>query len=205
MSRYLGDTYSIPLERGGFCHNKNIDTIDPFDMVDPSCNVWLNEGGIRKRGGTVHVDTNIMFTIGDPDLTGAGLDDLSSGSAYAHTAATVYTVELTHSGTPDKFRWQRTGEGWSAIINITGAEQTLDKGFKITFAATTGHTVGDCWAITIAAPEVMGLFDFWLANGNQKIVRVTADGKVWKTNAVTIKEGWTINKLASFVQTEDII
>ena len=115
MSRYLGETYNIPLERGGFCHNKNIDTIDPFDMIHPSCNIWLNEGGIRKRGGTAIVDT----------------------------------------------------------ISTSG--------------------------------QIVGLFDFWLANGNQKIVRVTSDGKIWKDNTNTIKTGWTVDKLASIIQAEDVI
>jgi hypothetical protein len=63
VARYIGETYSIPLEQGGFCHNKNIDTIDPFDMVHPSCNIWLNEGGIRKRGGTAPVDTESMGAV----------------------------------------------------------------------------------------------------------------------------------------------
>jgi hypothetical protein len=115
MSRYIGETYSIPLERGGFCHNKNIDSIDPSDMVDPSCNVWLNEGGLRKRGGTAVVDT------------------------------------------------------------IAGEK------------------------------EIVGIFDFWLANGNQSIVRATSDGKIWKTNEATIKTGWTANRLVNFVQSEDTI
>jgi hypothetical protein len=206
MSRYKGQTYSVPLERGGFCHNKNIDTISPEDMVHPSRNLWLNEGGIRKRGGTAKVDTNIMFTIGDPVYSGGGgLDDLSSGTVYAHTAADTFTVYITHAATPDKFKWRRGSGSWTENVAITGAEQTLEKGFKVTFAATTGHTVDKSWVITIAAPEIVGIADHRLANGNQKIVRATSDGKLWKDNVTTIKTGLGTSKYAYFSQWGDYL
>ena len=60
---YTGETYQVPLEQGGFNHNKNIDTIPPMDHVHPSRNIWLNEGGIRKRGGTARVDTDTMGAV----------------------------------------------------------------------------------------------------------------------------------------------
>ena len=205
MSRYRGETYSIPLEAGGFCHNKNIDTIAPEDMVHPSRNIWLNEGGIRKRGGTTPVDTNIMFTIPDPSFNGVGLDDLSSGSVFTHTKVVSFVIQIDGTGTPDTFKWMRTGGSWTGEIAVTGSEQTLEYGFKITFAATTGHTLTDQWSITIAAPGVMGLFDHILANGNAKIVRATSDGKLWKTNAVTIKTGLGTSKYTFFEQWGDYL
>jgi len=65
--RYLGQTYQIPLEQTGFNHNKNLDTIPPNVMVHPSRNVLMNEGGVRKRGGTSKVDSK---TMGAVDVTG---------------------------------------------------------------------------------------------------------------------------------------
>ena len=115
MGRYVGECFAIPLEKGGFSHNKNIDTIAPEDMVHPSRNIWLNEGGIRKRGGTTPVDVDPM-----------------SGS-----------------------------------------------------------------------PEVNGLFGHRLANGNQHIVRTTADGKLWKSNIATIKTGLGLSRYPYFSQWGD--
>ena len=39
------------------------------------------------------------------------------------------------------------GGAWTAGVAITGAEQTLADGQKLTFAAVDGHTVGDQWVI----------------------------------------------------------
>ena len=186
MARYIGETWSIPLESTGFCHNKNIDTISTSDIVHPSCNVYLNEGGIRKRPGTSIVDTNIMFAIGDPVLDGSGLDDLSSGTVYTNiTAATTFTVQITTAAATDKFKWMRTGSSWTENVSITGAEQTLEYGFKITFAATTGHTLDDSWTIDIVGSEVMGLFDF-TCGAVQKVMRATNDGQIWYDDEHTL-------------------
>lgn len=205
MGRYAGETYNIPLEQGGFCYNKNIDTIAPVDMVHPSKNVWLNEGGIRKRGGTTPVDTNIMYTIGTPAFYGSGLDDLTAGTVYTYTEAAQYIIQICSTGTPDSFQWYHTGGTLSDPVQITGSAQTLERGFEITFTATTGHTATDYWVINITTPEVTGLFDYTLINGNQFIVRGTSDGKIWKTNATAIKTGLVNNKIVSFIQWEDYI
>ena len=208
IGNYIGETYNIPLEQGGFCFNKNIDTIAPVDMVYPSKNIWLNEGGIRKRGGTAPIDTNIMYTIGTPVFDGSGLDDMSAGTVYTNTTTAVFTITLSATGTPDKFDWTCVTDDyvWEADnVNITGGAQTLYYGFKITFAATTGHTVGDKWTVTITAPEVTGLHEFTLINTNKFILRHTTDGKLWKNNADTIKTGWTANKIAQFIQYGDMV
>lgn len=77
--QYLGQTYQIPLEESGFNHNKNIDTIPPYAMVHPSRNVLLNEGGIRKRGGTARLDSG---TMGAVDVTGVFDFSLASGNQF---------------------------------------------------------------------------------------------------------------------------
>lgn len=76
---YLGQTYQIPLEESGFNANKNIDTIPPYAMVHPSRNVLLNEGGIRKRGGTARIDSG---TMGAFDVTGLFDFTLSDTSQF---------------------------------------------------------------------------------------------------------------------------
>jgi hypothetical protein len=47
--------------------------------------------------------------------------------------------------------------------------------------------------------QVMGMFDFRLNNGNQFLVAVTTDGKIWKDTTTTIKTGLTTGQFASFV------
>ena len=177
-------------------------------MVYPSKNIWLNEGGVRKRGGTTPVDTNIMYTIGTPVFDGSGLDDLTAGSVYSRSTTAIFTVTISSTGTPDKFDWIATMGDWvyeGNDISITGSAQTLYSSFQITFAATTGHTLTDQWSVSITAPEVSGLHEFTLINTNKFILRHTTDGKLWKNNADTIKTGWTVNKLAQFVQYGDMV
>ena len=52
---YTGETFTIDCSKGGLTGNKNIDTIDPNDMLSPSRNINLHENGRGKRGGTAHV------------------------------------------------------------------------------------------------------------------------------------------------------
>lgn len=174
-------------------------------MVYPSKNIWLNEGGIRKRGGTTPVDTNVMYNIPDPTFNGSGLDDLTAGTVFAHTEGVMFVIQIDATGTPDTFKWMRTGGNWTTGVAITGSEQTLEYGFKITLAATTGHTLTDQWSVSIAAPEVSGLHEFTLINTNKFILRHTTDGKLWKNNTDTIKTGWTVDKLAQFIQYGDMV
>ena len=204
MAHYMGETYAIPLERGGFNHNKNIDTIPPMDHVYPSRNIWLNEGGIRKRAGTAIIDTYAMFKVGSPTFTGAGLDDLTAGTTFEHTATKTFKIQIDATGTPDTFKWTNDGgANWTTGVSITGAAQTLSNAFTVTFAATTGHTLNEYWTVIIAIPKVTGLFDFTLANEDQFIVRATSDGQLWKDLNDTIKTGWTANKKVHITQWED--
>jgi hypothetical protein len=186
MARYRGETYSILLNESGFCHNKNTDIIAPAEMVHPSRNVWLNEGGIRKRGGTTPLDNNIMFGWDALIFNGSGLNDMSVGEDYDGTSATTYVIKIDGTGAPNTFKWMRTGESWVTGVAITGVAQTLDYDFTITFAATTGHTSNDQWSQTIKGSAVMGLFDFVLANEDEFIVRGTAHGQIWKDNTTKL-------------------
>ena len=86
--------------------------------------------------------------ISAPVLSGVGLDDLSSSGTFTGTEPSTYIVEITAAGTPDTFRWSDDGGvTWTTGVAITGAAQLLSKGVSVTFAATTGHTLGDKWYV----------------------------------------------------------
>lgn len=89
------------------------------------------------------------------DFTGSGLDDATFGGTWAGTAPATYEVEITSAGTPDVFKWRKTVNGgtpgsYTTGVNITGAAQTLSTGVTVTFGATTGHTAGNSWLLTVA-------------------------------------------------------
>ncbi|MCE5309632.1 MAG: hypothetical protein LLG20_18515 [Acidobacteriales bacterium] len=77
----------------------------------------------------------------------AALNDAVSGGTYTGTASTTFTVQIDAAGTPDTFKWRKSGGAWTAGVAITGATQTLSDGVTVRFYATTGHAVGDAWTI----------------------------------------------------------
>ena len=82
MAHYRGDTWKLPLDNTGFCHNKNIDKITPTDMVYPSTNVYMNEGGIRKRPGTGRVDDTDAVSMGATKVTGLFDFTMADGTQF---------------------------------------------------------------------------------------------------------------------------
>lgn len=82
-------------------------------------------------------------------FNGVGLDDATSSGSFTGDESTEYLVEIDATGTPDTFKWSKDGGAtWEATgVSITGAAQLLDEGVSVTFAATTGHTLGDQWTI----------------------------------------------------------
>ena len=110
-------------------------------------------------------------------FTGAGLNDLTPGGAYAPSTPvnTSYVVAIDAEGTPDTFKWSNDGGAtWEAeTVAITGAAQTLDQGVTIAFAATTGHTSGNSWAFTATYGKVLYTqaltkpsFSLWMKKGH---------------------------------------
>lgn len=86
-----------------------------------------------------------------PTFTGAGLNDMKTGGTATSgiTATSTYEVEIDATGTPDTYKWRLNGGSYTTGVSITGANQTLSNGVVITFAATTGHTVGNKWTFTV--------------------------------------------------------
>lgn len=88
-----------------------------------------------------------VYALRPNGFKGAGLNDATWGTGFSGAASAYYEVVIDHADVPDSFKWRKNGGAWTEDVAITGAEQTLDEGQKITFAATTGHTAGDQWVI----------------------------------------------------------
>jgi hypothetical protein len=84
---------------------------------------------------------------------GSGLNDLTWGTGFSGAVSESFKVVIDGMGTPDTFAWSFDVAGAELFtpgasgVAITGAAQTLADGQTITFAATTGHTTNDQWAI----------------------------------------------------------
>lgn len=95
-----------------------------------------------------HGKYGALYALQPNGFKGAGLNDLTWGTGSTAADLTVYVVTIDHTvASPDTFTWTVNGGGGAADVAITGAEQTLADGQKITFGAIDGHTVGDSWTI----------------------------------------------------------
>jgi hypothetical protein len=65
---YSGETFPIDCSKGGLTGNKNIDSVDPNDMLADTRNINLNENGRGKRGGTSHV--SMSKSLSSSEITG---------------------------------------------------------------------------------------------------------------------------------------
>jgi len=94
-----------------------------------------------------------VFSLRRGGFKGAGLNDAVWGAGYVGPASAVFEVEIDSQGAADSFRWRQDGGAWTDSVAITGGAQELAEGQEITFAAVTGHTLGDRWTIGNLANE----------------------------------------------------
>lgn len=77
----------------------------------------------------------------------AGLNDLTTSGAFTGDTRKRFIIEIDLADTPDKFKWSSdNGRSYIEGVTITGSAQELEDGVIVTFAATTGHTLGDQWS-----------------------------------------------------------
>lgn len=94
--------FPIPLDRGGFSYNPNIDTIPVWAMVDASKNLNLHKGGRSPRGGTAHV-------------TGVSMSSRLMGAIHYKAPTTVnFKVRATADGKIYKNDTDTINTGWEA-------------------------------------------------------------------------------------------
>lgn len=96
--------------------------------------------------------------IGFPCFYGEGLNDMTANTGlgnFTNSEDHRYEIKITStSGNADQFQWRKrkynqrmTNHAWGNTTTITGNEQTLADGVKITFENQTGHTVGERWSV----------------------------------------------------------
>ena len=112
--------------------------------------VGLNDmttGGVFTGNESINFRVEVERNpIGPVIFYGGGLNDMTTGGAYVGADIRTYLVEIDTVGANDTFRWSDDGGGiWTAGVVITGAAQALSNGVTITFAAITGHTLGEYW------------------------------------------------------------
>lgn len=125
---------------------------------------WRTDVPSRSELFVYNYDTTpgpVFYTSVSTTVT--GLNDMTAGGAFSGTANRYFRVQIDSSNTPDTFRWwlssSATNTVWNAQgVPISAGTFTLGDGMIVTFATTTGHTVGDRWDfITKRAVERLAL------------------------------------------------
>ena len=119
----------------------------------------IDDGTDRNRSVTFEFDDDgSVFGGGAPAETGSTwnqLDDLNVEGNFSHPEAIHYVVEIDSTqGSADTFRWSKDG-GQTFVderVDINGSSQPLAYDINVTFGATTGHGLGDRWALLRIQP-----------------------------------------------------
>jgi len=109
-----------------------------------------NDIDISVAGKFLHItgvsQVNIPATT---QITGSGLDDITTGGTFTGTTKTTYLVTVNGTPSPDTFTVLQDGRVIQGTTNITGSAQSIGTdGVTITWGATEGHTNGDQWKFT---------------------------------------------------------
>lgn len=98
--------FPIPLDRGGFNYNPNIDTVPSWAMVDSSKNINLQKGGRSPRGGTSHV-------------TGVSMASRTMGLKHFKSPSSVdFKVRATADGKIYRNDADTISTGWQANMKV---------------------------------------------------------------------------------------
>lgn len=102
------------------------------------------------------VDDQFIYLQGGDDIgsnstfNGTGLNDLFVVGYFHGTATTNFYIRIDGTGgAKDTFEWSKdnfTTTEATGVIITAGQEITLGDGYKVTFAAETGHTLNDTWS-----------------------------------------------------------
>jgi hypothetical protein len=135
----------------GFTADKHTNFIQANDEL------WILNGVDRPH--VITSNETLLKKINTIQMTiGTGLDDATEGGTFTGTADATYEVEIdSMAPPPDSFKWRKDGGAYTELVSITGSAQTLSDGVTITFAATTGHDLGDEWTIYAFPDEGKGL------------------------------------------------
>jgi hypothetical protein len=122
-------------------------------VTDPTSDKTFDLGAHTVEYDNGQTDFEASSTNSSVTFTGSGLSDFTLTGTYLCGDTRNYVVQIDGTGAPDTFElsrdggitWVDTGESLSSTPFL------LECGLTISWAATTGHTIGDKWSWTSSA------------------------------------------------------
>ena len=155
---YTGKSFVIDCSKGGMTGNKNIDSVDPADMLADTRNINLHENGRRKRGGT----ESIFGTAGD------------AAPEYGEVLTGLYDFRKV-DGTQHLMVYNRLGlyHGWEGqfarLKYMTGGVRASFETFEDTLFVADGANKPQTWNGTAAASsDITSVPTDWTGNNYPK-------------------------------------
>ena len=110
--------------------------------------------------------------------TVSNLNDMTASGTFTGTANRFFRVQIDGSSTPDTFSWwlssSATNTVWNAqSLPVSAGTFTLGEGMTVTFATTTGHTVGDRWDFTTKRAVELLALDGSICSSSTSVAGVT--------------------------------
>src|SRR3990167_5373846 len=126
---YIGQTYRIPCDRGGWNASPNFDLLPPTAMTE-ALNINLHRGGRETRGGVEKVNETVITDA--PRIMGITQFRLKNGNTFTVTATDDgkiqkdYATELKTGLTINRAVHMTTFQDKLYICTGTGVPQTWD-------------------------------------------------------------------------------
>jgi hypothetical protein len=154
-----GGSASLAQNYIGYGDSSNLLTGDSSFQYDPTIYNFLQR--VPTNTGDAGLVTPLL-NLNAPSFSGSGLDDLTFTWNAATYESNKYggnlTITISATGATDEFDWVYTG-GYGQIIgsgigvlmmpgSISLNDTHGDLIATVEFAATTGHTVSDQWAVS---------------------------------------------------------
>lgn len=104
---------------------------------------------------SIQTVTGLEGKVTNSTFAGVGLDDATFGGIYSGVAPGIITIEIDAVGGTDTFKWNKDGGADTTGVAITGGGQLLIDGVIVTFAAVTGHSLGDIWTAYVTQGQAV--------------------------------------------------
>ena len=107
-----------------------------------------------------------------------GLDDMTASGTFTGTANRSFTITIDGEGTPNTFTL--VSSSTTTSVPITSGDIAVGEGMLVSFASTTGHTVGDRWNFITRRPTEALALDGSICSG-----RLNLDGTTTYSSTCT--------------------
>jgi hypothetical protein len=117
----------------------------------------------------------VYYTSASTTVT--GLNDMTSSGTFTGTTNRTFRIQIDSIGVPDTFSWfksapTQTIPDASGVTITAGVPITLTDGMIVTFATSTGHTLGDRWEFITKRPVELLALDGSICSSSQSVTGV---------------------------------